>query len=117
MANVSSVTLGTVGIPKMSARRRSCCSLSRLALRKMSTRGGACLSSCGMAVLLADGLQPSTSLLAVAREVRLCGLFASGINNGEAGIALLIEMSFISTEEILQIILVAVLRDQKCCGN
>src|SRR5216683_3070697 len=61
MANVSSVTLGTFCMSKMSAMRRSCCSLSRLALRKMSPRGGACVSSCGMAVLLADGLQPSTT--------------------------------------------------------
>src|SRR2546421_700087 len=56
MANASSVTLGTFCMSKMSAMRRSCCSLSRLALRKMSPRCGACVSSCGMAVLLADGI-------------------------------------------------------------
>jgi hypothetical protein len=40
---------------------------------------------------------PRPAFLAVAREVRVCSLFASGINNGETGIALPIEMSFIAT--------------------
>src|SRR6516162_1738217 len=117
MANVSSVTLGTVGIPKMSARRRSCCALSRLALRKLSTRGGSCLSSCGMTVLLAEGLQSSTRLHDSGTSRGGYWHLRSCIDYGETGIALPTEMSFISPEEILQIIRIAVLRDQKCCRN
>src|SRR6266705_3052296 len=41
----------------------------------------------------------------------------SCVHNGEAGITIAIEMSFISTQEILHIILVAVLRNQKRGGN
>ena len=47
----------------------------------------------------------------------MCGLVASCVDNREAGIALPIEVSFISTHEILQIMLIAVLRDQKRGGN
>src|SRR5882672_1004826 len=117
MANVSSVTLGTFCMSKMSAMRRSCCSLSRLALRKMSPRGGACVSSCGMAVLLADGLYLSTRLHDVGTGGTAVRRLASCIDNREAGRTVAVEMSFIATEEILQIIRVVVLRYQKCCGN
>src|SRR5712691_8495493 len=55
-------------------------------------------------------------LLAVAREIRVCGLFASGINNREAWIAFPIEMPFIPTKQVRQIIRGAVLRNQKGCG-
>src|SRR5215510_15281454 len=48
---------------------------------------------------------------------RECWHLRSCVNNGETGIALPIEMSFIPPEEVLQIALVAVLRDQKCGGN
>src|SRR6266581_2380257 len=41
----------------------------------------------------------------------------SCVHNGEAGITIAIEMSFISTQEILHIILVAVVRNQKRGGN
>src|SRR5215510_7910186 len=49
--------------------------------------------------------------------VRGCWHLRSCIDNSEAGIALPIEMSFISSEEIFQIRLIAVLRDQKRGGN
>src|SRR2546426_12528913 len=56
---------------------------------------------------------------------RLLGFILSGncchlglyVNNGEAGITLPIEMSFVPPEEVLQIVLAAVLRNQKRCGN
>src|SRR5439155_16810012 len=83
----------------------------------MSTRCGACLSSCGMAVLLADGLQSSTSLHDSGTSSAGGGHLGLYVNNGEAGITLPIEMSFVPPEEVLQIVLAAVLRNQKRCGN
>src|SRR5438309_162059 len=112
MANVSSVTLGTVCVPKMSARLWSCCSLSRVALRKMSTRCGACVSSLGMAVLLTDGLYLSPRLHDGGTRGPGVHSRASCVDNREAGIAFPIEMSFIPTKQVLQIILVRVLRDE-----
>src|SRR6266581_3967504 len=43
MANVSSMTLGTVCVPKMSARRRSCCSLQACPVQDVHKMWGVCI--------------------------------------------------------------------------
>jgi hypothetical protein len=64
-----------------------------------------------MAMLLTDGLYLSTCLHDGDTRGKGVRRRASCVDNREAGIAFPIEMSFIPTKQVLQIILVRVLRD------